>query len=62
MKHLFTTVLWALVWPVAAHTASPPSAAPGKLLDERSRINVWLLRDDVRQVEAAQASEETDAC
>lgn len=62
MKHLFTTVLWALVWPVAAHTASPPSVAPGKLLDERSRINVWLLRDDVRQVEAAQASEETDAC
>lgn len=62
MKHMLTTVLWALAWPVAAQSTGNVSAVQGKLLDERGRVNVWLLREDVRQVEAAEASEDTQHC
>lgn len=62
MKHALAATLCLLTLPVAAQPNAPESLAREALVDERGRINVWLLRDDVSKVEAAQVLEDIDRC
>lgn len=62
MKRILVAAFCSLALPASAQQISTPPLKQGNLADDRGFINVWQLRDDVIQVEAVEASDDTDRC